>query len=70
MAGCHRLARVKRLYDRCLRCGERVPSGHSVCRSCNPADLPAPSPAQYHGMVFLTVLGTMALMALVFLIRG
>ncbi len=41
-----------------------------MCRACNPADLPAPSPVQYHAMVFLAVLGTMALMTLVFLIRG
>lgn len=61
---------MDRHYDRCVRCGTTVPFGRSVCRSCNPADLPAPSPSQYHALVFLTVLGTMALMALVLLVRG
>ena len=61
---------MDRLYDKCVRCGTRVPYGRAVCRACNPADLPAPSPAQYHALVFLTVLGTMALMALVLLVRG
>ncbi len=70
MTGCHRLAKMERLSDRCVRCGERVTDGRSVCRSCNPANLPAPSPTQYHAMVFLTVIGTMVIMALVFLIRG
>jgi hypothetical protein len=61
---------VKRLYDRCVRCGQRVPWGRSVCRPCNPADLPSPSPSQYHATVFLTVLGVVALMAVTLLIRG
>jgi hypothetical protein len=61
---------MKRLYDRCMRCGERAPWGRAVCASCNPADLPSPSPSQYHATVFLTVVGAMLVMALVLLVRG
>jgi hypothetical protein len=61
---------MDRLYDRCVRCGTRVPYGRAVCRSCNPADLPAPSPAQYHATVFLTVIGVAVVMTLVLLVRG
>jgi hypothetical protein len=42
--------------DACLRCGIALPPGLSVCRRCNPAGLPSPSPAQYHATVFLSVL--------------
>ena len=55
-------------YDRCLRCGTRVYWGRSVCRRCNPAGLPAPSPSQYHGTVMLAVLvGVAALVAFLLL---
>jgi hypothetical protein len=53
---------MRRLYDRCVRCGITVPWGQSVCRRCNPANLPAPSPSQYHAVVFLTILGTLVLL--------
>ncbi len=43
-------------YDRCIRCNDRVPWGESVCRRCNPARLPSPSPTQYHATVFLVVI--------------
>jgi hypothetical protein len=55
-------------YDRCLRCGKGVPWGRSVCRECNPAALPAPSPMQYHATVFLSVLVIIAAMAVVALL--
>ena len=61
---------VTGLYDRCVRCGVRVPWGRSVCRQCNPADLPSPSPTQYHATVFLSVLVTLVVVAVVLLIRG
>ncbi len=60
---------MKRLYDRCVRCGQAAPWGSAVCARCNPAGLPSPSPSQYHAMVFLTVIGAMALLTLVVLIR-
>jgi hypothetical protein len=53
-----------------MRCGVRVPWGRSVCRQCNPADLPSPSPTQYHATVFLSVLLTLVVVAVVLLIRG
>lgn len=55
-------------YDRCIRCGKGVPWGRSVCRACNPADLPSPSASQYHATVFLSVLVVLALMALLALV--
>jgi hypothetical protein len=61
---------VKRLYDRCIRCGVTVQWGQSVCRQCNPADLPSPSPSQYHATVFLTVLMVIALFTVFVLLRG
>jgi hypothetical protein len=57
-------------YDRCLRCGGTVAWGQSVCRPCNPAGLPSPSPSQYHAVVFLSILGTLAALALFLLVRG
>jgi hypothetical protein len=30
-----------------------------VCRRCNPARLPSPSPTQYHATVFLVVIVTL-----------
>ena len=58
------------MNDRCLRCGKVVPWGRSVCRDCNPADLPSPSPTQFHATVFLAVLVVMVALALVALLRG
>lgn len=52
-----------RPYDRCVRCGKATPWGHSVCRECNPAGLPEPSPAQYHATVFLTVFVVVVVLA-------
>jgi hypothetical protein len=57
-------------HDRCLRCGTRVTWDQSVCRRCNPAGLPAPSPSQYHGTVLLAVLAGMAMLALLLLLTG
>ena len=55
-------------YDTCLRCGKGVPYGESVCRDCNPARLPTPSPSQYHGTVFLIVFAVLGIIALVLLL--
>lgn len=56
-------ATVRRSYDQCVRCGKATPWGRSVCRDCNPAGLPEPSPAQYHATVFITVLVVLAALA-------
>ncbi len=61
---------MRRLYDRCVRCGVTVPWGRSVCRQCNPAGLPSPSPSQYHAVVFLTIILTLVLTTVVVLIRA
>jgi hypothetical protein len=58
------------MNDRCMRCGKVVPWGHSVCRDCNPADLPSPSSAQFHATVFLSVLAMMLVLVAVLLVRG
>ncbi|MEP6599642.1 MAG: hypothetical protein ABJB98_09385 [Actinomycetota bacterium] len=55
-------------YDVCFRCRKAVPYGESVCRECNPARLPAPSPAQYHATVFLSILIALGLIALIVLL--
>jgi hypothetical protein len=60
---------MRSLYDRCVRCGVTVPAGRSVCRPCNPADLPSPSPSQYHAIVYLTVMAAMLLGAVFLLLR-
>jgi len=39
-------------------------------RRCNPADLPSPSPSQYHAIVYLTVLATMVLGVVFLLLRS
>ena len=62
--------RRSREYDRCVRCGRGVPWGRSTCRECNPADLPSPSPSQYHATVFLAVIGVMAVLGVLVLLRG
>ncbi|HZC98711.1 MAG TPA: hypothetical protein VFA46_00470 [Actinomycetes bacterium] len=58
------------MNDRCVRCGKVVPWNHSVCRDCNPANLPSPSPTQYHATVFLAILAVMVTLAVVVLLRG
>ena len=60
---------MRRHYDRCVRCGITVPWGRSVCRRCNPADLPAPSPSQYHATVFLAILGAIVVMGALVILR-
>jgi hypothetical protein len=61
---------MRRLYDRCVRCGITVPWGRSVCRQCNPADLPSPSPSQYHAVVYLAIVLTLVLATIVVLVRA
>jgi hypothetical protein len=58
------------MNDRCIRCGKVVPWERSVCRDCNPAGLPSPSPTQFHATVFLAVLAAMVALALVVLWRA
>jgi hypothetical protein len=58
------------MNDRCIRCGKVVPWGSAVCRDCNPANLPSPSPTQLHATALLTVLGIIVLLAVVVLLRG
>lgn len=60
--------RVGSRYDTCVRCGKAVPYGNSVCRDCNPARLPTPSPSQYHGTVFLSILIALGIIALIILL--
>jgi hypothetical protein len=57
-------------YDRCYRCGDRIPWGESVCRRCNPARLPSPSPTQYHATVFVVVAFTLIVLASWLIVRG
>lgn len=59
---------VRSRFDTCVRCGKAVPYGESVCRECNPARLPTPSPAQYHATVFLTIIVVLAIIAVVVLV--
>ena len=59
---------MRRLYDRCVRCGVTVPWGQSVCRRCNPANLPSPSPSQYHAVVYLAILATLVLFTVALLV--
>ena len=59
---------VRNRYDTCVRCGKVVPYGESACRDCNPARLPAPSPAQFHATVFLSVLIVLGIIALILLL--
>jgi hypothetical protein len=56
--------------DRCLRCGIALPPGMSVCRRCNPAGLPTPSPTQSHATAFLTVLFAIGLIGLLLALKG
>jgi hypothetical protein len=49
-------AMKRRSYDQCVRCGKVTGWGQSVCKDCNPAGLPEPSPSQYHATVFTAVL--------------
>lgn len=52
-------------YDECMRCGKATQWGHSVCRECNPAGLPEPSPSQYHATVFAAVLIVVVVLAVI-----
>ena len=61
---------VRNRYVGCMRCGDPVPSGRSVCDSCNPAGLPSPSPSQYHATVFIVVIVTLVLIAGWLIVRG
>ena len=54
---------MARPYDQCVRCGKATQWGHAVCRECNPAGLPEPSPAQYHATVFAVVLLVLVILA-------
>jgi hypothetical protein len=65
MASTKRTPSPIRSYDQCMRCGKATQWGHSVCRECNPAGLPEPSPSQYHATVFLTVLAVLVVLAVV-----
>jgi hypothetical protein len=56
--------------QRCLRCGGPVPEGVAICRRCNPAGLPSPSPTQYHATVFAVVLLTLAVAFALLIVRG
>jgi hypothetical protein len=42
----------------------------SVCRRCNPAGLPTPSPSQYHGTVMLAVVVGVVMLVLLLLLNG
>jgi hypothetical protein len=59
-----------RSRQRCLRCGDPVADGVTVCRRCNPAALPAPSSTQYHATVFVVVLVTIAVTFAWLIVRG
>jgi hypothetical protein len=61
---------MKGLDGQCVRCGVLLPSGHTVCRECNPADLPSPSPSQYHATVFFAVLLPLVIIAVWLIVRG
>jgi hypothetical protein len=41
-----------------------------VCGRCNPAQLPSPSPTQFHATVFLVVLATIAIVTAALIVRG
>jgi hypothetical protein len=56
---------MPRPYDQCIRCGTPVGWGRSTCKSCNPAGLPEPSPAQFHATVFLTIIATVVLLGVI-----
>jgi predicted nucleic acid-binding Zn ribbon protein len=58
------------MNDRCIRCGKAVPWDHSVCRDCNPANLPSPSPTQLHATVYLAVLAAMVVLVVILVVRG
>ncbi len=59
-----------RSRGRCLRCGGPVAEGSAVCGRCNPAQLPSPSPSQFHATVFLVVLATIAIVTAALIVRG
>lgn len=57
-----------RPYDQCIRCGKATQWGHSVCKDCNPAGLPEPSPSQYHATTFVVVLVAVAVLVVIALL--
>jgi hypothetical protein len=59
-----------RSRPRCIRCGGPVADGVAVCRRCNPAGLPSPSPTQYHATVFLVVILTIVVALAWMIVRG
>ncbi len=59
---------MTRTQDQCIRCGGPTAYGRSVCRACNPAGLPEPSPTQYHATVFIAVLVALVAVVVVALI--
>lgn len=56
---------LTRQYDQCMRCGKATQWGRSVCRECNPAGLPEPSPSQYHATVFVAILAVLVVLVVV-----
>jgi hypothetical protein len=53
------------LMHGCVRCGARIPLHESMCESCNPLGLKAPSASQAHGTVFVGIGIAVVLMAVV-----
>jgi hypothetical protein len=48
----------------CVRCGRPVPLDVALCEECNPLGLADPAPAQAHGTVFVAIVATVAILAL------
>jgi hypothetical protein len=63
-----KMTAMRRSPDQCVRCGKPTAWGRSVCRECNPAGLPEPSRTQYHATVFVTVIATLAALAVLALL--
>jgi hypothetical protein len=61
---------VKVRIERCLRCGDLVAWGVSVCDRCNPAGLPTPNRTQYHATVFAAVFLPLLAIAVWIMLRG
>jgi hypothetical protein len=49
----------------CVRCGARIPIHESMCESCNPLGLKAPSASQAHGIAIAGVAVAVVIMAVV-----
>jgi hypothetical protein len=56
---------MARARDQCIRCGRPTQWGRSVCRACNPAGLPEPSPSQYHATALLAIVVVLAVLVVV-----